>query len=136
MAMMYVAEDECIHDIRDAIDRIECIVGEMLEFAGTHGDAGPFGREDGAARERLHILDAAMQELSGAVPRLFRDDTSGPFARRFLADLTVARTAVTMVIQQRAINRAMIESLGSLSALQSFLGELAFIDQVLLNSRH
>jgi len=121
--------------VRDSIDRIEKCYEFMLAYAmdGRHRD--PSRTEIREIRSCLQDLDGAMKEIGYCAPQMFRDGLMGPFARRFLADLSVVRSALAMALERSSISAAMVENLNEMITVQSFLSDLFFIDQVMLNPR-
>lgn len=121
--------------VRDAIDAVEESYEFMLAYAaqGRKREA----QDEGASkiRDYLNRFAAALEAMETAAPDALGAASAAPFRDRFLADMAVMRSVITVLLEKPSISSDMIDNTNGLIAVRSFLTDLFFIDQAMLPPR-
>lgn len=122
--------------IRAAIDRL----GEGREFLlayAAQSRRSEAGEGDGESpiRQYLHLMAEALETLSDRIG----DGLSGPecvgFDQRVIQDIDTVSAVVAILVSRPSISSEMVNRANDLAAMRSLLGELVFIDRVVLPPR-
>ncbi len=121
--------------MRNAIDVVEEAYEFMLAYAAQGRKREIENEGVSKVRQYLNRFAGALDEMQEVVPAVFVTDTSQPFRDRFLDNMAVARSVITLLLDRPSITSDMVDNTNGLIALRAFLTDLFFIDQAILPAR-
>jgi hypothetical protein len=124
--------------MRNAFDVIEEAYEFMLAYAAQgRKNETVEGGEGGESQIRQYLkrFSAALETLETAANPGLGGPEGAIYSERFLADLSVMRSVLGLLLVQPSISSNMVDNTNGLIAVRSFLTNVFFVDQVALPPR-
>ena len=122
--------------IREAIEIVEEAYEFMLAYAAQgRKQEGLEGGGESQIRQYLKRLVESLGSLETACGNGLGGPEGKAFMERFLLDLAVAKSAISLLVAKPSITSDMVDNTNSLVPVRSLLTEIFFIDQAILPPR-
>ena len=132
---MTTTEHEKAVAMREAIEIVEEAYEFMLAYAaqGRKSEA----KEEGVSkiRDYLNRFSEALDGMAEVAPDIVPTASGAAFRDRFIADLAVVRSVISLLLDRPSISSDMVDNTNGLIAMRIFLTDLFFIDQAVLPPR-